>query len=129
MPLKDVRIPDTGSPKRLSRLYLDPDTAALVRRIADRESMLLSEFVDACLRAYIQLKHPDWELIEEGTPEAARYPPPHRREEEPGRNAPRLVGRHPNRTDHLALPDGGVLGEGAESTMTRTKKPRRQRLR
>ncbi len=72
--LKRVRAPLEGGPRKekKSTMAVDSDVAELIRRVAARDGLQLSDFLDRALQSYIRLNHPDWELEFDEDEDAAR---------------------------------------------------------
>lgn len=73
--LKDVKIAERPANRPTKVLTIDAETVDVLRKVAKADGLGMSAFLDRALRAYIQLWHPDWELVEDD-PRAAPPKPP-----------------------------------------------------
>jgi len=65
MPIKDVRIPKNAPTKERSRLWIDPVTADVFRKVARYTRMDMSVLLDDMIRVYVKTKLPQLEIEED----------------------------------------------------------------
>ena len=63
--LVDVKIDDREKNRPTKAITIDAETVELIRRVAHRDGLRMSAFLDKALRAYIARYHPDWEVVDE----------------------------------------------------------------
>ena len=64
--LKEIKIREVPKNRPTKVLTINADTADLLRKVARHEGLGMTAFLDRALRAFVQLHHPDWEMVEEG---------------------------------------------------------------
>ncbi len=72
--IADIVTGETPRAERFGRLYADPQTVALVRRVARLEHWRISQCLDELLRAYVELRRPTWRIIERAPASAGGKP-------------------------------------------------------
>ena len=66
--IADLVTGDQPRATRYGRLYADPRTVELVRRVARLEHWGITRCLDELLRAYVELRRPEWQVIEADVP-------------------------------------------------------------